>query len=148
MAYDRADWHYKRDFPDDLPKEASGTHIAFFIVWMILNGHPGEIHLDDDKDCIGPLRERELTPGQWFFQWCCAKFWRSDLDEAGNAFASQYYASVDDGYGPYIDDYRKVLEAEPTLYHVADTWQNFDKLAPLIARRYGEFFNPLPPPAR
>jgi len=30
-------------------------------------------------------------------------------------------------------------EALPSLYHVPDTWASYDRLAPVIAQRYGEW---------
>jgi hypothetical protein len=37
MAYDRADWHYGSDFPNDVPDENGGTHIGMFLAWAIIN---------------------------------------------------------------------------------------------------------------
>jgi hypothetical protein len=45
-----------------------------------------------------------------------------------------------DGPGGYVADYEDVLGGDlPTLYHVADTWENFDALAPTLERRYTEW---------
>ena len=35
MAIDNAAWHYGGNFPEELPKENGGTHIGFFLAWII-----------------------------------------------------------------------------------------------------------------
>jgi hypothetical protein len=40
----------------------------------------------------------------------------------------------------YLEDYERILLTDlPTLYHAADSWQNFDKIAPVISQRFNEF---------
>jgi hypothetical protein len=139
MAYDRADWHYGGDYPKDLPPENGGTHIGMFLAWAILNNLEGDLHREEAADALAAVRTRTMTGRDFLFQQCDEKFTIEDLSDEGNAFARWYYA---DGQldGPYIADYEGALGAAvPTLYHVADTWENFDKLAPVITRRYLEW---------
>ena len=37
MAIDRMDWHYGGDYPEGLPTENGGTHIGFYLTWIIQN---------------------------------------------------------------------------------------------------------------
>ncbi len=38
---------------------------------------------------------------------------------------------------PYLADYEHILGADvPSLYHVADTWENYDKIAPVISHSF------------
>ena len=134
MKYDDASWHYGGDFPDDLPMEAGATHTGMFLAWALLNGLAGEIHLDDFSKELERLRMRSMTPGQFFFDICDGKFTDEDLNEDGNAFAAVYF---DFGSGGYLKDYEGALaDGLPSLYHVADTWENYDLLAPAIEKAF------------
>ena len=45
--------------------------------------------------------------------------------------------------GAYVADYKKALTLEfPSFWHVADTWENYEKIAPVISGRYEAWKNP------
>lgn len=51
----------------------------------------------------------------------------------GNAFAQSYYHDRLWNLGRYLDDYVDVFAGDiGSLYHVAGTLENFDKIAPLM----------------
>jgi anaerobic magnesium-protoporphyrin IX monomethyl ester cyclase len=59
------------------------------------------------------------------------------LNDEGNAF-SKYYFDFDKGQ--YLKDYENLFAAElPTLYHVSDSWRNYDRLKEIIDLRYSEW---------
>lgn len=138
MAYDRADWHYGGDFPDDVPDENGGTHIGMFLAWAIINNLEGDLHKEEESiEAVEDVRKRKITGRDYLFEHCDEKFWEVDLNESGNAFAKSYYG--DDGeIGLYLEDYANVLceDDEQKIYYVEDTWENFDKLAPVISQRF------------
>lgn len=135
MKYDDASWHYGGDFPDDLPEEAGGTHTGMFLAWAILTGLGGE-DLEEYSETIEALHQRSLTPGQLFFQFD-GKFTDSDLNDEGNRFTQDYF---DFDRGQYLADYEKTLaNGLPSTYHVEDSWQNFDKLKPILDQRFHEW---------
>jgi hypothetical protein len=137
MKYDDASWHYGGEFPRDLPIEAGATHTGMFVVWALLSGLGGEIHIRDSPDTIPNLRSRSLTPGKFFLEACDGKFTDEDLNEEGNAFASAYF---DFEKGSYLRDYEATLGKDlPTLYHVKDTWANFDRLKIVLEQRFAEW---------
>lgn len=137
MKYDDASWHYGGDFPKDLPDEAGATHSGMFLAWALLSGLAGPIHLNDFPDDLRKLRARQVTPGRFFLDTCDGKFTDEDLDDRGNAFARDYF---DLQKGTYLRDYTKVLGGSvPTLYHVKDTWDNFDRVKPVLDRRFSEW---------
>ena len=137
MKYDDASWHYGGDFPEDLSDDAGSIHIGMFVVGALLSDLGGAIHIDDFPDDIPCLRQREMTPGQFFRASCDEKFSDEDLNAEGNEFAAFYYGI---GGGPYIEDYSNTFDADlPSLYHVEDTWVNFDRLKPIIDARYIEW---------
>jgi hypothetical protein len=62
------------------------------------------------------------------------------LSEEGNAFARWYYSPEEGGYGPYIEDYEDTLaRGLPSVYHVEDTWDNYEAIARIINQRFGEW---------
>ena len=136
MAYDRADWHYGGDYPAGLPAENGGTHIGMFLAWAIERGLEGDFHREESAAALAAVRARKMTGREFLFSQCDEKFWEEDLSEEGNAFATAYYEK-DDGY---LADYAATLIDDlPSLYHVADTWKNFDRVAALLDRRYAEW---------
>jgi len=129
-TYDNASWHSGGDFPNELPSEAGGTHIGMFLTWAVSNGLAGE-ELLEMKEAIAQLESRTITPGAFLFQACDGKLWEADLNAEGNAFAEDYYAS-----NAYYEDYESGLGANyPTLYHVPDEWDAFDRLKPILDAR-------------
>lgn len=140
MTYDRADWHSGGQFPPELPPECGGTHIGLFLAWAIMSGLEGELHREDSQEDLLLVRERRMTGRDFLFRACDGKFWDEDLSEEGNAFARWYYSAGGGGYGPYLVDYEATLaRGLPSLYHVEGTWAAYDRLAPVIDRRYAEW---------
>ena len=134
MKYDDASWHYGGDFPKDLPPEAGATHIGMFVSWCVLNGLGGEIHFEEPAPLLPQLQSRSITPGDYFIKACDEKFTDEDLSAEGNAFAAAYF---DLQTGDYLGDYERILaEHTPSVYHVPDNWDSFDRLAPAIHERY------------
>lgn len=145
MKYDDASWHYGGDFPKDLPPEAGGTHIGMFVAWAMVNDLGGPIHTDDFPEDLGKLQSRELSPGEWFLAACDGKFTEEDLSDEGNAFARSYYADEDGlkNTNPnFLADYEATFPKLESLYHVPDTWESYDRIAPTIARRFIKWRNP------
>jgi hypothetical protein len=59
------------------------------------------------------------------------KFFPELLNKEGKAFTHDYYESND-----YINDYDTTLGGDlESLYHVEDTWDNYDKIAPVLDQR-------------
>jgi hypothetical protein len=104
-----------------------------FVAWALLSGLSGAIHIDDFPDDIRVLRERVVTPGDFFLKACDGKFTDEDLSEEGNAFAQEYFDSES---AKYLEDYEHALLQDlPSLYHVVDSWENFDRLKPFLDQR-------------
>lgn len=139
MKYDDASWHYGGDFPEDLPPEAGATHIGMFLAWMLLNGHGGELHMDDPA-ALALLQQRAMTPGQWFLKHCDEKFTDEDLSAEGNRFAEAYYLfdedRVDEGEPSFFPDYAKSFPDADFAYSVPDDWATYDRIAPILAHRF------------
>ncbi|WP_116812883.1 hypothetical protein [Steroidobacter cummioxidans] len=138
MKYDDASWHYGADnFPKDLAEESGATHAGMFVAWALLSGLAGSIHIEDFPDDIPKLASRSVTPGVFFLEACDGKFTDEDLNEEGNSFASDYFEFEK---GQYLADYESILgEPGRDLYYVADTWENFDRLRPVLDKRFAEW---------
>jgi hypothetical protein len=139
MAYDKAEWHSGGEYPEDLPPENGGTHMGMFLAWAIHRGLEGELHREDAPDAIEAVRQRRMTGREFLFQQCDGRLTDDDFSDDGNAFARAYYDSEDEEWG-YMPDYATLFDGQgATLYHVADSWENFDRLAPIIDRRLAEY---------
>ena len=137
MKYDDASWHSGGDFPTDLPPEAGATHTGMFVAWCLLSGLAGDIHLEDLREGIPTLTARSITPGAFFLSSCDGKFTDEDLNDQGNAFTRSYF---DFSSGKYLNDYCRALGISiHRIYYAADTWKNFDRLRPVLDKRYAEW---------
>ncbi|WP_085307194.1 hypothetical protein [Planktotalea arctica] len=134
MKYDDASWHYGGDFPAELEQVAGATHIGMFVAWALLSGLGGKMHTQVFPDSIPKLSQRRSSPAQIFIEACDEKFVDEDLNDEGNAFASRYYEKG------FSDDYFNILVLDlPSVYHVEDTWDNFDLLKPILDARLAEW---------
>lgn len=126
LTIDRIDWHSGADdFPKELAPEAGGTHIGMFIAWVLNNKLEGKLHKTDSIESVSDVKSRKMTGTEFLIKECDEKFWEDDLNPEGLEFAKHYYES-----NVYYGDYEKALvTTEPTLYHVQDTWENYDKLS-------------------
>lgn len=146
MSYDRADFDYSTE-AEPLPKGHARTHIGMFLAWAVLHGLESDFHRQRSAEPLARLRRREITGRQFFEAAGNERFSDRDLGEEGNAFAQHYYVDEAGRRGAYFADYKKVLAAGlPSFWHVADTWENYEKIAAVITQRYEEWKNP--PPAK
>ena len=137
MKYDDASWHTGGNFPADLPASAAGTHTGMFVAWAFLAGFAGTIPANNAREQIHRLQSRSVTPGAFFLEACGGKLLDEDLNEEGNAFARAYF---DFAEGQYLSDYDATLGADLSdIYRVADSWENFDRLKPVLDARLREW---------
>lgn len=150
MAFDRMDWHYGGDYPNDLPNQNGGTHIGMFLAWAFARGLTGEMHLAESSDALKQLQARQITGRDFLISQCDEKFWDEDLNAQGCAFAKDYYdgeSSFSAQYVDYLQDYCDVFNQDAaehgfeyaSLYHIEDTWENFDKLKPILDERFDQW---------
>jgi hypothetical protein len=137
-SIDRMDWHYGGDFPENLPIESGGTHIGMYITWIIENYLYGQLHRENSAEGIKKVLTKEWTGRDFLIHECDEKFWEEDLNEEGLEFTKYYYNEErEDGLTYFLQDYITLLpEDAESLYELEDTWQNYQKLKPLIDERY------------
>jgi hypothetical protein len=140
-SIDRIDWHSGGDFPDNLPEVNGGTHIGMYLTWIINNNLIGQMHRDDSADAIQKVLSRQMTGRDFLVDMCDEKFWDEDLNEEGIAFTNYYYqADSTDTFKNFVDDYCDVLAQDvESIYEIEDTWENYDKLKPLIDKKYSDW---------
>ncbi|HKN57764.1 MAG TPA: hypothetical protein VJV97_02870 [Gemmatimonadaceae bacterium] len=128
---DRADWHYGGNYPAGLPPENAGTHIGMYLAWIVHRNLGSKELAQLSGDTYSWVLSREVTGRDLLFTKLDEKFFYQLLSPEGEAFTRSYYES-----NGYANDYDRVLGADlPSLYHVKDTWENFDKLAPVLDER-------------
>lgn len=147
MAIDRMDWHYESVEECNLPENNAGTHIGMFLAWAINRNFLGEFHTDEEGslEYIDKVKNRVCTGVEFLIDMCDEKFWDEDLNEEVYEFVKDYYEDDEsefaNRYGSYFEDYETVFKDYETLYHVENSWENYDKLAPILDKRYKEWLD-------
>ncbi len=140
MKYDDAEYFFLNFEGDELENEAGATHIGMFLAWAMLRGLASS-ELLASEECE-QLKARTTTGREVVVDWCDCKLFDSDLSPVGNGFASWYYESQ------FLADYAEVFgvsdASTDAFCSVADTWANFDKLAPVLDRRFAQWRQTVP----
>jgi hypothetical protein len=131
-VYDKAEYHSDIDFPKGLPRKQAFVHTGMFVGWLIEHDMIAKDFLEETQG----FKERKITGAQVYKAWDGCLI--SDmLTDEGNAFAKYYYAGADGLGGLYFEDYKAALVGDlPSLYHVKDTWENYDVIKKKIDQRY------------
>ena len=132
--YDNAKNHFLGNFPESLPIEQAYVHIGMFLGWVIENGLFSEFFEDEAGVQMIRFQRRDIS--------CTilSEMWDGYLghelfDKTGNMFAYYYY-----GGGIYRKDYETMLAGDlPSIYHVQDTWANYEKMGQKITERFNEW---------
>jgi hypothetical protein len=134
--YDKAAYHYGGDFPKELQREQAYVHIGMFLGWACSQNLLSETMELDHNSAIKQFFERNVTGPQLLR--IAGGILASDmLSLLGNAFAMDYFRY---GHGAYLHDYADVLAKNYfSVYHVKDTWDNYQRLTRRIDQRYREW---------
>jgi len=132
--YDNAKNHFLGNFPDSLPIEQAYVHIGIYLGWVIDKNIFSEYFEEEASTEIYRFKRKELG--------CTilSEIWDGYLgyelfNEEGNMFTYYYY-----GGGLYKRDYEKTLVVNlPSIYHVKDTWDNFEAMSKQINVRFEEW---------
>ena len=132
-TYDDARDH-REHLPGDLPRKAGATHLGLFFAWCAMRGLASDWHGRLDPDRIERLKRRELTGRDYVVDYLDGKLEADHLTPEGQVFAERFVAT-----GQYFEAYTRALaEGLPSPYHVEDTWEHFEALAPILDRAYAE----------
>ena len=136
MEYDVWRWHTEGSFPRGRPLEQGYVHIGMFLVWLMDLDmlDPEWVAQPDVALALPGMRSREtsacslrdITDGRL----------SSDmLTPEGRGFTSAYYAPQ---YG-YTRDWNRVFGRLANTYGVPDDWSTYERIGPVIERRYEEW---------
>ncbi len=131
FIYDRAKHHFLGNFPSVLPIEQAYVHIGMFLGWVCENDLYSDFFEEEAALQILRFRRRQISCSILSAVW--DGYLGSELfNDEGNDFCVYYYQS-----GKYKKDYEKTLAANlPSIYHVEDNWDNYDKLCKKISARF------------
>jgi formylglycine-generating enzyme required for sulfatase activity len=133
-VYDEVDAH-RADLPGDVPRKAGGTHIGVFLAWCVERGLTSGWHDQQHAEDFGRLQRRWHTGRDYLLQFMDGRLTEEHLGPAGRDFAESYYVP-----GGYLADYERLLQGHrPSRYHVPDTWETVDALAPVLDQRFDEW---------
>ncbi|UII30573.1 hypothetical protein LVD17_19975 [Fulvivirga ulvae] len=132
--YDNAKSHFLGNFPDSLPIEQAYVHIGMYLGWVIENALYSEYFEDEAEMQIFRFKRKEIS--------CTilSEIWDGYLgyelfSKHGNMFTYYYY-----GGGLYKNDYDEVLVKKlPSIYHVKDTWENYEAIKTRIDTRFQDW---------
>jgi hypothetical protein len=137
MVYDKAKWHYEGDFPEGLDHYQAYVHTGMFVGWLLDNDLMSEAFKNDLHHEIAQFQKRELTGTQIFQQCCDGTLLAEDINEPGNRFTLAYF---DFEKGQYLADYEMTLGQDlPSIYHIADTWEQYGKLKKVLDQRFADW---------
>jgi hypothetical protein len=132
-VYDKAKYHYDGSYPEGLPVKQAFNHTGMFLGWNVDQNLCSDWFKEELKPELAQYRDRKITGAQ-LYEFCDGVFEDGMLNEEGNAFARAYF---DFEKGEYLFDYEDVLgEDLPTMYHVEDNWENYEKLKCKVDERY------------
>ena len=105
-----------------------------YLGWIINNDLYSEFFEDEAAGQMIKFQRRDIS--------CTilSELWDGYLghelfSKEGNMFTYYYYAG-----GLYRRDYTDILSNDlPSLYHVKDSWENFDKMAQKITERFKQW---------
>jgi len=109
-----------------------------FVAWCMLHDLAWSLPVNEFPDDLNALKERRVTPGRLVIDACDEKFTDDELNDEGNAFATAYFGPPK-ARRQYLTDYEETLSDELSLYHIKDSWENYEKLSPVIERRFVEW---------
>ena len=124
---DKMTWHAEgENYPAGLPREHAATHMGMFLAWAIAKGLASEKHAAGNP-LVGQLRERAITPGEYFRRACGEWLQDVDFNDRGEAFADALYDEYLYEYGYEFSD-----DDVESLYHAPDTWETYEQVRELL----------------
>lgn len=134
--WDKAEYHYDGDWPEGLPQEQAYVHAGLFLGWLVERDLVSDFFREESEEAIAQFRARSLTGPQLYESWDGA-LTDDMLSDEGNAFAADYFDISD---GAYVTEYEQLLaDGLESIYHVADTWENYDRLRAHLDRRFADW---------
>jgi hypothetical protein len=136
MKFNHASWHYEGGFLSDVPEEAGAIHLGRFYSWALVCGLGGELHALDRPEQLEEPQSPSITPVALFTSVCDSKLTDEDLSQEGNTFASECYTLQNGNSLAYSETTSD--GKPPSIYPIADSCENFDRIKPAFDWRFAE----------
>lgn len=136
IVFDKAKWHITDDFPKDLDQHQSYVHTGLFVCWLVDSGLIEDDFRNENQIGINLLLSRQITPSQFYADYLDGVFDAAGLTQEAIKFTTDYF---DFKKGKYVADYLATLDPDdclPSIFHIADSWSNYDKLKKTIHTSY------------
>jgi uncharacterized protein (DUF433 family) len=130
--YDRVKWHDESTLEAaGLPLEHVYVYAGFYLAWAAERGLTGGEPMAGLQDAIAATAARRGSPID-LYQRCGGELVDDMLTEAGKAFSDFYLED-----GRYFDDLVSLFgEEDANAERIAPTWENYDRIKPVIDKRY------------
>lgn len=127
-VFDKAKWHFGADnFPSELDAYQGYIHTGYYVGWLIRKGF-----LDTEE-------ELDMSPVAFYRDKMDGVLTAEDVIPEVLSFTREYF---DPEPGKYLKDYEKALgNGLPSIYHVKDTAENFEKIFSIIEESYKKWKN-------
>ncbi|NIP16382.1 MAG: hypothetical protein GWM88_17205 [Pseudomonadales bacterium] len=123
MIYDDLDRH----LPAAGSIERAVVPMGMYLAWCVNLQLTGQALEEEAGALVLRVRYREKTGSELLLAACGGALDGRWLNEAGRRFTDEYYKG-------YLADFRSVFGA--AVYDVEDDWDHYDRLAPVLTRRY------------
>lgn len=136
IEYDRWQWHTEGKFPKNLPLEQGFVHIGLYLTWAVERDFLDEQWVAEAGagPILAAIKGREQT-GSGLRGAADGSLTSAMVAGDGLAFTTAYYVPE---YG-YARDYRGIFGRQADYYTVADDWDSYARLSPLLDVRYDEW---------
>ena len=123
MIYDDLDQHLPAAGSIDRAATPLGMYLAWCVNMQLVSHALPEVA----ERLLLRVRYREITGAELLVGGCGGVLSAEHLSSAGRRFTDAYYAR-------FMDDFREVFG--DAIYDVPDRWDQYDKLAPVLTKRY------------
>jgi hypothetical protein len=131
--YDKAKYHEDSCSEAGLPYRQAMNHSGLFVAWL---AHRGLLSAEVPSAMLEAVRARR-RPASVILDWYDGCLADDMLNAEGRAFTAKYFEF---DRGEYLKDFERVLaRGAASTFHVAESWYNFDLIAPTIEARYRRF---------
>jgi hypothetical protein len=138
-TYDKAKYHFESVQQEGLPEIHAYIHSGLYLGWLIENNLLDPEFINDFGQDIPKFKNKEITAPQLFEKWD-GTLLDDMLNEEGNKFTEYYF---DFENGEYLNDYENIVgKGLPSLFHVKDTWVNFDTVNNFVSKQYLKWKKP------
>lgn len=139
-CYDKAVWHDVTKL--DLPPSCSFTPGGMFMAWAVTNNLLSKDFADEGEEDIDAYLNDQLSAGS-LYRWLHGYLHPTMFKEECNSFLQAYYGvhsnNKAEEISPYWSDLKSAMEAEGSIYQIADSTSNMQIVSQILDSRFEEF---------